>query len=80
MSEGANRNSARGQAPWAFRRRVIIGTLASCGALFTAALLMGETAAFAPLVSVVLIVVPVAIGAAVVDDHSARVTHRGDAE
>ena len=75
MSE--DRNSARGQAPWTFRRRVIIGTLVSCGALFAAALLMGETAAFAPLVSVVLIVVPVAIGAAVVDDHSARVTQRG---
>ena len=75
MSE--DRNSARGQAPWAFRRRVIIGTLVSCGALFAAALLMRETAAFAPLVSVVLIVVPVAIGAAVADDHSVRVTQRG---
>lgn len=73
-----DRNEARKQPPWTFRRRVIMGTLFACFALFLTALLMRVTEAFAPLVSVVLIVVPVAIGAAVADDHSRRVTGGGN--
>lgn len=70
MSE--DRNAARGQPPWTFRRRIIIGSLLTCATLFLVALVMDRTEAFAAIAGVVMVVVPVAIGGAIADDHSRR--------
>ena len=76
MSE--DRNVARNQPPWTYRRRVITGSLVTCATLFLVALLLDRNEAFAAIAGIVMVVVPVAIGGAVFDDHSRRATG-GDA-
>lgn len=63
-----DRNQCRGQAPWAWRYRVIGLSLTGAACLFGAALVTGQSDAFVPLAGFAGTVVSANIAGAVVED------------
>lgn len=63
-----DRNEARGQMPWTFRRRMIIASMAASLALFALALMLDRADAYVAIAGFAGAVAATYIGAAVMED------------